>query len=234
MLPPQAAPAPSGPPPAGHGPYPSLLPRTRPPAGCAARPAGCAALAPSSPCASGPGRSRPLGRAAWSNTRRPAAGERPEAVRWGSSPAAEPPDPHVPRKRAQREAERTARQEATDGSWRQKSHCVDRVHETGGKREHSPMVVRERAGSNRSSSSDPQALHLPPFPLPAGAEGSGHPRGTGKTRPACPGSGEREEEAGESAPRARDEHPVCRQQQNVSLSLSCGHGRHSTGREQTC
>lgn len=55
------------------GPYQPLLPHTGSPASCAARPPGCAAPAPSSPCASGPGRSQRPGTAAWSSTRRLAA-----------------------------------------------------------------------------------------------------------------------------------------------------------------
>lgn len=58
------------------GPYPPPRPRTGPRAGYAERPAGCAAPAPSCPCASGPGKSRPPETAAGSNTRRPTARER--------------------------------------------------------------------------------------------------------------------------------------------------------------
>lgn len=78
--------------PTSHSSYLFLLPRTGPLAGCAVRPADCAAPAPSSRCASGPGKSQPLERAAWSNTRRPTA-EKRSLVRWESGLATESPGP---------------------------------------------------------------------------------------------------------------------------------------------
>lgn len=82
---------------ASAGPYLPLHPHTGPRAGCAERPAGCAAPAPSCPCASGPGRSRPPETAAGSNTRRPTAGERGDPVR-GESTQPWIPTPPAPRK----------------------------------------------------------------------------------------------------------------------------------------
>lgn len=75
-----------------HSPYPCLPPHTGPQAGCAERPAGCAAPAPSCPCASGPGRSQPLERAAGSNTHRPTAEDRLEP--WSDGNPAQPRNPN--------------------------------------------------------------------------------------------------------------------------------------------
>lgn len=91
----------------------------------------------------------------------------------------------------------------------------------------------------RSSNSCP-LFHLPPFPLPAAAEGSRHPPETGKMRPACPGLWKRGKGWWVSSKGQRHP-PVHSQQQNLSPGLfsflQTQAAKHSTGHhacKQTC
>lgn len=97
------------------GPYPFLRLHTGPPTGCAVRPGGCATPAPSSQCASGPGKSQPLKKVAWSNTHKPAARGRAENWSDGNHLSYGAPTTLKPKSKKSKEAQGTVRLLDPDG-----------------------------------------------------------------------------------------------------------------------